>query len=146
MNFLHYKKPKSTTIPESTSAIDVQTNSQPSTHCSQIIPFCESSVSKYKNYFQGIFLPDDYSLDLKTLQQQQSQDTVLRTVYSWLTHNATQIFLITGIPFLHAYYKHFSELFIDDSTNLISLYTKITFPLETHPNPLPKTKHCAIRT
>ena len=24
-----------------------------------------------KNYFQGFFLPDDYSLDIKTLQQQQ---------------------------------------------------------------------------
>ena len=32
--------------------------------------------------------------------------------------------LITGTPFFHAYYKRFSELFIDDSTNLISLYNK----------------------
>ena len=31
--------------------------------------------------------------------------------------------LITGPPFLHAYYKRFSQLFIDDSTNL-SLYNK----------------------
>ena len=32
--------------------------------------------------------------------------------------------LITGNPFLHAYYKRFLELFIDDSKNPISLYTK----------------------
>ena len=32
----------------------------------------------------GFFLLDDYSLDLKTLQQQQSQDPVLRIVYSGL--------------------------------------------------------------
>ena len=50
------------------------------THCQQIIPFYDTSFFKYKNYFQGFFLPDDYSLDIKTLQQQQSQDPVLRTV------------------------------------------------------------------
>ena len=33
------------------------------------------------------FLPEDYSLDIKTLQQQQSQDPVLKTVYSWIIHN-----------------------------------------------------------
>ena len=79
----------------------------------------------YKNYFQGFFLPDDYSLDIKTLQQQQSQDPVLRTVYSWLLNNEKPEFitpLITGTPFLHVYYKRFSQLFIDESTNLISLY------------------------
>ena len=32
-------KPKSTPTSESTSAIDVQTDSKPTTHCSQIIPF-----------------------------------------------------------------------------------------------------------
>ena len=36
---------------------------------------------KYKIYFQGSFLPDDFLLDLKTLQHQQSQDPVLRNVY-----------------------------------------------------------------
>ena len=73
-----------------------------------------------------VFLPDDYSLDITTFQQQQSQDPVLRTVYSWIIKNEkpeTLTPLITGTPFLHAYYKRFSELFIDDSTNLISLYT-----------------------
>ena len=81
-------------------------------------------------YFQGFFLPDDYSLDIKTLQQQQSQDPVLRTVYSWLLNKEKPEFitpLITGTPFLHVYYKRFSQLFIDESTNLISLY--ITNPL-----------------
>ena len=32
--------------------------------------------------------------------------------------------LMTGTPFLHAYYERFSQLFIDDSTNLFSLYIK----------------------
>ena len=31
--------------------------------------------------------------------------------------------LITGTPYLQAYYKTFSELFLEDSTNLITLYT-----------------------
>ena len=84
---------------------------------------------KYKNCFQGFFLPNDYSLDLKTLQQQQSQDPVLGNVYSWLINNEKPEFLsplITGTPFLHAYYKRVSLRFIEESTNLISLYTKYT--------------------
>ena len=73
--------PKFTSSQQLTPAIKVQTNSQPATHCSQIIPFYDTSFFKYNNYFQGFFLPDDYSLDLKTLQQQQqSQDTVFRNV------------------------------------------------------------------
>ena len=47
-----------------TSAINVQTNSPSLTHCSQIIPFYDTSFFKYKTYFQGFFLPDDYSLDI----------------------------------------------------------------------------------
>ena len=97
------------------------------THCPQIVSFYDTSFFKYKNYFQGFFLPDDYSLDITTLQQQQSQDPVLRTVYSWIVKNEKPETLtphITGTPFLHAYYKRFSQLFIDDSTNLISLYNK----------------------
>ena len=83
--------------------------------------------SSKKNYFQGFFLPDDFSLDITTLQQQQSQDPVLRTVYSWIIKNEkpeTLTPLITGTPFLHAYYKRLSKLFIDDSTNYISLYNE----------------------
>ena len=102
------------------SAINVQTNSPSLTHCSQIIPFYDTSFFKNKNYFRGFFLPDDYSLDMKTLQQQQFQDPVLRTVYSWIIHNdkpESLTPLITGTPFLHAFYKRFSKLFIDDSTN-----------------------------
>ena len=85
-----------------------------------------TSFFTYKNYFQGFFLPDDYSLDPKTLQQKQSQDPDLRTVYSWLTRKEKPKFLtplITGTPFLHAFYKRISHFFKDDSTNLISLYT-----------------------
>ena len=113
------------TSQKSVPAINVQPNLPSLTHCPQIIPFYDTSSFKYKNYFQGFFLPDDYSLDITTLQQQQSQDPVLRTVYSWIIKNEkpeTLTPLITGTPFLHAYYKTFSELFIDDSTNLISLY------------------------
>ena len=107
--------------------MNVQTNLPSLTHCPQIIPFYDTSFFKYKNYFQGFFLPDDYSLDITTLQQQQSQDPVLRTVCSWIVKiekPETLTPLITGTPFLHAYYKRFSQLFIDDSTNLISLYNK----------------------
>ena len=58
--------------------------------------------SSNKKSFQGFFLPDDYSLDIKTLQQQQFQDPVLRTVCSWLIHNEKPEFLtplIIGTPF-----------------------------------------------
>ena len=99
-------------------------------------------------YFQGFFLPDDYSLDLKTLQVQQSQDPVLRTVHSWITHNekpGNLTPLNTGNLFLHAYYKRFKQRFIDTTTNLVSLY--ITNPLlpETHPISIPILLHSTIR-
>ena len=46
--FSTMKKSTSTTLQESTSAINVQTHSQPATHCSQIIPFYDPSFFKYK--------------------------------------------------------------------------------------------------
>ena len=57
-------------------------------------------------------------------------------VHSWISRNEKPEFLaplITGNLFLHAYYKRFKQLFIDTTTNLVSLY--ITNPLlpETHP-------------
>ena len=131
--YSNIKAPMSTSAYESASAINVQTHSRPTTHCSQIIPYYDTSFFKYEKYFQGFFLPDDYSLDLKTLQQQLSQDPVLRTVYSLLTRNEKPEFfptLIAGTPFLHAYYKRVTRLFIGDSTNLISLYTTHTKPLQ----------------
>ena len=42
-------------LSESTPAIDVQTNSIPITHSSQIIPFYDPSFSKHKTYFQSFF-------------------------------------------------------------------------------------------
>ena len=110
-----------------------------------IIPFYDTSFFKYKNYFQGFFLPDDYSLDITTLQQQ-SQDPVLRTVYSWIVKNEkpeTLTPLITGTPFLHAYYKRFSQLLIDDSTNLITLYNK--HPPTQNQSSTPDFVHATIR-
>ena len=110
-NTLHYytfstiTKPKSTFTPELTSAIDVLTNSKLSTHCSKSIPFYDISFFKNNNYFEGFFLPGDYTLDHKTIQQQQTQDTILRTVDSWLSRNEKPDFLtplITGTLFLHA--------------------------------------------
>ena len=63
-SFSTISKPKLNIIPTSssgsTSAIDVQTNSTPMTHSSQIVPFYDPSFFKYKMYFQGFFLPDDY--------------------------------------------------------------------------------------
>ena len=126
-NYSTLNKSTPKTSQKSVSAMNVQTNLPSLTHCPQIIPFYDTSFFKYKNYFQGFFLPDDYSLDITTLQQQQSQDPVLRTVYSWIFKTekpATLTPLLTGTPFLHAYYKRFSQLFIDYSTNLISLYNK----------------------
>ena len=72
---------------------------------------------------------------------QQSQDPVLRTLYSWISRNDKPDFLtplITGNLFLQAYYKRFSQLFIDNTTNLISLYTTTPLPPETHPISIPK--------
>ena len=138
----------STTSHESASAINVQSHSRPTTHCSQIIPIYDTSFFKYKIYFQGFLLPDDYSLDLKTLQQQQSQDPVLRTVYSWLTRNEKPEFLtplIAGTPFLHAYYQRFSLLFIEDSTYLISLYTTNTNSPTTNQTSSPNIIRDTIR-
>ena len=99
-------------------------------------------------YFQGFFLPDDYSLDLKTLQVQQSQDPVLRTVHSWISRNETPEYLtplITGNLFLHAYCKRFKHLFIDTTTNRVSFYITNPLPPETHPISIPNLLHSTIR-
>ena len=66
------QKSKTTNTQHSTAAINVQPNLPSITHSSQIIPFYDTSFFKYKYHFQGYFRPDDYSLDLITLQQQQS--------------------------------------------------------------------------
>ena len=140
-----FKKSTSNTPQESTSAKNVQTNSPSLTHYSQTIPFYDTSFFKDKTYFQGFFLPNDYSLDIQTLQQQQSQDPVLRTVYSWIIHNTkpeSLTPLITGTPFLHAYYKRFSQLFINNYTNLISLYN--TNPTSTNISSTPDFVHATI--
>ena len=54
-------KPKLNITPTSssgsTSAIEVQTNSIPLTHSSQIVPFYDRSFFKYKMYFQAFFHP-----------------------------------------------------------------------------------------
>ena len=71
-NYSTLNKSISNAPQNSVSAINVQTNLPSLTHCPQIIPFYDTSFFKYKNYFQGFFLPDDYSLDITTLQQQQS--------------------------------------------------------------------------
>ena len=51
--------------------------------------------------------------------------------------------LITGTPFLHVYYKRFSHLFIDESTNLISLY--ITNPTVINQSSTPNFVQDTIR-
>ena len=68
-----------------------------------------------------------FLLDLHTIQHQQAQDPVLKTVYHWIRQNVKPEYpttFNTWFSFLHAYYKIFSQLFVDDGTNLISLYTK----------------------
>ena len=145
-NYSTLNKSTPKTSQKSVSAINVQTNLPSLTHCPQYKPFYDTSFFKYKNYFQGFFLPDDYSLDITTLQQQQSQDPVLRTVYSWIVKNEkpeSLTPLITRTPFLHAYYKRFTQLFLDDSTNLISLYTK--HPTTQNQSSTPDFVHATIR-
>ena len=81
---------------------------------------------------------------MKTLQQQQSQDPVRRTVSSWILNNEkpeSLTPLITSTSFLHAYYKRFSQFFIDDST--ISLY--ITSPTVINQPSTPDFVHATIR-
>ena len=47
------------------------------------------------------------------------------SVLTCIKETTTKLFnSSTGTLFLHAYYKRFSQLFIDDSLNLISLYIK----------------------
>ena len=118
------------------------------THSSQLVPYYDPSFFKYKMYFQGFFLPDEYSLDLKTLQVQQSQDPVLRTVHSWISRKEKPEFLPplnTGNLFLHAYYKRFTQLFIDTTTNLGSLYITNPLPPKTHPISISNLLHSTIR-
>ena len=90
-----------------------------STLCSQSISIYGTSFFKYKHFFQGFLLPDDYSSELHPPKQQHSQDPVLKTVYCWLSHNTTKpIFLtpqITGT---------FSQLFIDDTPILSAFIRK----------------------
>ena len=72
---------KTETYSLSTSVIDTTEPIKLCTHTSRVIPFYDPSFFKYKKYFQGFFLPDDFSLDFHTLQHQQTQDPVLKTVY-----------------------------------------------------------------
>ena len=53
--------------------------------------------------------------------------------------------LITGNLFLHTYYKRFAQLFIDTTTNLISLHITNPLPPEKHPISIPKLLHSTIR-
>ena len=46
---------------------------------------------------------------------------------------------------MHEYYKRFSQLFVDDTTSLISLYTTKPLPPETHLVSIPKLIHNTIR-
>ena len=113
-----------------------------------ISTFLPPFLFQIQKVFSRFFLPDDYSLDLKTLQVQQSQDPVLRTVHSWISRNEKPEFLtplITGNLFLHTYYKRFKQLFIDTTTNLVSLNITNPLPPETHPISIPNLLHSSIR-
>ena len=105
---------KTETSSLSTSVIDTTEPNKLFTHTSQVIPFYDPSFVKYKKYFQDFFSPDDFSLDPHTLQHQQAQDPVLKTVYHWIRHNAKPEYptrLLHGSPSLHAHYKIFSQFF-----------------------------------
>ena len=87
-------------------------------------------------------------MDIHTLQHQQTQDPVLKTVYHWIRYNAkpdSATPLIHGSPFRHAYYKIFSQYFIDDGTNLISLHTKKQIFSDIQPITTPSLVYSYIR-
>ena len=79
-------------------------------------------------------LQTHFDSNLSHFLKQNSKHLQKRIIYPFINQQ------ITGTRFQHAYCKHFSQLLIDDFTNLISLYTKHTLPSET-PNPLPNTIH-----
>ena len=86
-----------------------------------------------KTFFQGFFSPDNYSLDMITPKDQQSQDPVLKTISLDNTAHQTSVSLtsqMTGT--LVHFYKIFSQHFLDDTTNLISLYSKTNADLITN--------------
>ena len=98
-------------------------------------------------HFQGFFLPSEFSLDLLTIKQQQPQDPILKTAYPWLKQNEQPQFLtplIFGTPFLYVFYESFSQLYIDDSTNIISRYTKNKISCETHSDTNPNIKQYSL--
>ena len=93
-------------------------------------------------------MPDDFSLNLQTLQHQQAQDLVLKIPFRWIRHNVKPEYptpLIHGSRFLHAYYVIFSQLFIDDGANLIFLYTKNKPFSDTQSNTTPPLVYSDIR-
>ena len=53
--------------------------------------------------FKVFFLPDDYSLDIITLKQQQEQGPALKLVYYWITQNTKPNSLTPQILVLHFY-------------------------------------------
>ena len=84
-------------------------------------------LNKYKNYFQGFFYT---KYVLKFINNNPKTLFLELSVYSWFLQKEKPECLtplITGAPFLHAYSKIFSQLFIDDSSKLIGLYTKNKF-------------------
>ena len=83
-----------------------------------------------------------------TIQHQQTQDHVLKTDYHWIRSNTkpdSPTPLIHRSPFLHAYYKIFSQEFIDERTNLINHYTKNKFSSDTQPTTTPSFIYSDIR-
>ena len=81
---------------------------------------------KEKNYFQGFFLPDDHSWAYTLLNKNNHKFQYTKVYITGFLTTLNQKILtpqINDTPFLHAYNKIFSQLFIDDSTNLISLYS-----------------------
>ena len=64
-SFSTITNPKTDTF--STTAMDTYQPIKLSSPCSQVIPIYDPSIFNYKNYFQGVSIRNDYSLELQFL-------------------------------------------------------------------------------
>ena len=84
----------------------------------------------------------------KTTKQFNNEKKIPRpspeTLYLWLTQNTNPESLTTWNSFLNVHYKVVSHLFIDDSTKLISHYTKNNFSPKTQLNTDPNITQSAV--
>ena len=85
-----------------------------------IISYLNASLFKHAQEFINFFLPPNTPLTLQVIKEQQKLDPVLSIVYEWIKNKTKAETLNPSIKcysFLHTYYKQFSHLFIDPTSN-----------------------------